>query len=180
MKNELLKIETSRFIIRTMVLTDITDTYLGWWNDEILQKGFGFKARNWTKKKALEHLLRFDNQSRFHLGIFCKSTQNHIGFISFFIKPEKNCSKLNIMIGDKTYWGSHASTEAAKSITHYLINNLKLSQIIVSVKGDNRSSLALCRRCGYQIREVIENHRFPNGEIDKLIKLDFLRHRVSN
>ena len=82
--NEPLILETERFLLRSLETKDATDTYISWWNDKEIQEGLGARPRNWGQIEAERHINKFDNQRRYHLGIFPKGEDVPIGFFTIF------------------------------------------------------------------------------------------------
>jgi len=99
-----LTIKTDRLVLKTMQPGDITPDYLGWWNDNELQKGLGHRARGWDRARAEKHVASFDCIKGYHFGIYLKKNGKLIGFYTLNREPVQKISSSTTLIGDKTCW----------------------------------------------------------------------------
>lgn len=147
---EPLKFKTERFYIRTFTPEDVTETYLSWWNDAEIQKGFGFPPRNWDMKTATDHVRQFNNRDKFHFGIFVKGSDELIGFYTLFVEPDIGIAVPNICIGNKNYWGMHTATEVGEVFSDFGFNVLGLNKAEARLRGANPASIAILKHFGYK------------------------------
>ena len=143
--------ETERFLLRSLTPEDVDETYLGWWNDAEIQKGFGMQPRGWTLADAIEHVKSFDNIKRLHLGIYLKESGRLIGFYSVFIDPEVKSSKGNICIGEKDWqrWG--VTSEIGPRMLQYRFEDMGHKLIVGKVVGNNVVAIELYKKHGFRL-----------------------------
>ncbi len=157
---EPLSIETKRFYVRTFTPDDVNETYLGWWNDAEIQKGFGFPPRNWDLKMATDHVRQFNNRDKFHFGIYLKSNDELIGFYTFFVESDIGIAVPNICIGNKNYWGKHTATEVVTPFFDFIFKVLGANKIEVRIRGANPASIGILKHFGFtkegQLRQRVE------------------------
>jgi len=165
-EGKLLELESERFLIRSMILTDITESYVSWWNDARLQDGFNMLPKNWKNKDALIHLMKYDNSKCFHLGIFRKGEGEQLGFVTIFVNREDFVAKATILIGDKKYWGSNVPKEVAGPVFYFLFGRCGIKEIRMNVASHNRASLAMCHRLGFTCESMKEyrNKQYPRPQ----------------
>jgi RimJ/RimL family protein N-acetyltransferase len=129
---------------------------VSWWNDPRVQTGLNTVPRNWTMKDAQKHVAKFNNMDKFHLGIFHKTNDLLIGFITVFVQKKDKVGKLNIVIGNKQYWGKRVPEELKTVVFPFVFDTLKMDKMRVDVDGKNRSSIMMCKRLGYELEGVLK------------------------
>lgn len=157
--------ETKNLVLRTLRPDDITEEYVGWWNDPKLQQGFGNPGRNWTIDKARKHAVRFDNTTNFHLGVFWKKTGKLIGFYAMSIDPRNKVSSTNVMIGDTDYWKKGLATEISCHMISLRFKHMGVEKIETKVKGENLASFGLHKALGFKKEGVLRNHCVLPGKV---------------
>ena len=78
------RLDTERFYMRSLTVSDATDTYISWWNDAEVQEGLGAKPRGWGKQQAQRHIAKFNNARAFHLGVFAYRARS--SYIDRFVR----------------------------------------------------------------------------------------------
>lgn len=128
MKN--VSITTERMTLRSLEPGDVTDSYLGWLNDEDLQH----YTRRHGKTMSIDELQQFvvdsaDSQD-LHLAMIVNDGNWHIGNIFLnSIDREKKEADLSIMIGDKDAHGKGFAKEAINAIVDYAFTELDLNRV---------------------------------------------------
>ena len=153
-----LELETERFILRSLTPADADETYTSWWNDAELQRGFNSKPRNWDTSQAARHLRQFNNDNRFHLGIFCKETGKLIGFIAMFPKYRQKLAKTNVLIGDQSYWGKGVPREVRRHMLDFLFDTLGMEKVEGEIFGRNLPSIFNYQALGFKAEGVRRSH----------------------
>lgn len=136
---------TERFKIRSLLPADVTDEYVGWWNDPEVQAGFQSPPRNWTAAQAKDHIRIYNNKDNFQLGIFDIMTGKMIGFISVQLDAGKRIAIPVLCIGDKAYWGQRVSIEVAAPLFEFFFDEVGVDKIEGRVKGNNKASFAILK-----------------------------------
>ena len=152
---EPLRIETERFYLRTFTPEDVNETYLGWWNDADIQRGFGHQPCNWTLDDALKHVKSFDNFSQFHLGIFVKENDHLIGYYSFITNPDDNSSESSVCIGEKEWQNKGVISEVGPHMLNYRFNTMGHYLIFGKIVGDNPVIKKLYKKFGFKLVTTI-------------------------
>lgn len=165
---ELLKIETERFILRSLTPKDATETYINWWNDPEVQAGLNFPARGWGKQEAVKHISRFNNKTSFHLGIFHKETGKMIGFFAMFIQPKNKVAKTNIVVGEKDYWGKRVVQEVRGRMLSFLFETLGMEKVKGEIMGRNYASIFNYKEQGFTSEGILRGEipGFSGGRTD--------------
>lgn len=151
-------IETKRFILRPMTEKDINPDYISWWNAADIQAGMNMPARQWQRFHALRHIRRFNNRDSFHFGIFHKGGPL-LGFFAVFLNFNQQTATVNIMVGNKQYWGKKIPDETAPAVFDFIFSHQDIVKIKTETIGSNRSSIACQKRVGMQVEGVLRQER---------------------
>jgi len=154
---EPLQLETKRFRLRSLTPADATITYVRWWNDPKVQEGLNFGARGWDKERAIKHISQFNNDTSFHLGIFCKDSGRMIGFFAAFPQPRSKVAKTNIVIGEKDYWGKNVVQEVRARMLTFLFEALGMEKVKGEIQGRNYPSIFNYKAMGFTCEGVLRN-----------------------
>jgi RimJ/RimL family protein N-acetyltransferase len=158
-----LRVRTSNFELRSLTPDAVTDEYVSWWNDPVIQAHLGARPRGWTLEDARRHVQKFDNRWSFHLGIFIQGGDRLIGFTTILANPRTRVSVSNRVVGDKSYWRKGVSKELSAWGIPFAFEKLGMQKIKAEVRGPNQSSIALCEYLGFQ-REGLLRREFPAGK----------------
>ena len=175
-----LKITTKRLVMKTLLPGEVNEEYVGWWNNDQLQKGLGHKGRGWSFERAVQHVKSFDNIKGFHLGVYLKETGKMIGFYSMTRDPIQKVSSSTTLIGDQNWWRRGLAKEISETTIRFRFQGMDIEKIEGKVRGDNVASKALLESLGFKKEGVLIKHG-PNpegGRIDitlyGLLKEDWL------
>ncbi len=155
--------ETKRFILRSLIPSEITPEYISWWNDDEIQEGLGALARGWTRENALKNLATFDNSTKFHLGVFQKTDNRLVGFFSLFIDPVHKVSMANFCLGDKALWGTGVLIEIKVHLMDFMFNTLGAEKLETKIYGRNLPSIFNSKALGFVSEGVLIKHQNQPG-----------------
>lgn len=159
-----LRVRTENFELRSFTPALVTDEYVSWWNDPVIQSQLGSLPRGWTLDNARQHVAQFDNRWSFHLGIYTRAEERLIGFTSILANPRTGVSTSNRVIGDKSFWRRGVSKELSAWGVPFAFEKLGMLKIKAEVRGPNQSSIALCEYLGFQ-REGLLRSELPSGRL---------------
>jgi [ribosomal protein S5]-alanine N-acetyltransferase len=163
------KFETKRFYIRSIAIDDVDEQYLSWWNDARVQESLNARARGWTIVNARRHVSKFNNKNTFHLGLFRKDPAELVGFVALFVNSQNDNAVINIVIGNKKYWGSGVPKEASTVIFPFVFEELKVNKLKSEVNSSNRSSLKATKDLGFIEEGILRQdvQHFSGERLDK-------------
>lgn len=123
-------IEGNRLIIRKLVPGDVNEIYLGWLNDQELQK----YTRRRGKTTTMQDLQKFVEDSQYSKDYFFamieKETNKHIGNIFLnLVDDENKNADLSIMIGDTVSQKKGYAQEAIHLIVDFAFHELCLHRL---------------------------------------------------
>jgi len=163
-----LRIETARFLLRSLTPDDVTDTYVSWWNDSEVQAGLNARPRHWDQQRARQHVAQFDNKTKFHLGIFCKDTGRMIGFYAAFPNPNTNVASHNIVIGEKDYWGKGVVQEVRPPMLAFLFFGMGMVKVKAEVLGRNYPSIFNNKKLGFTCEGILRKERVHYSGVGRI------------
>ncbi len=167
--------ETANFRLRSLTADDATETYIGWWNDAEIQEGLGTAPRNWGRQQAVQHINRFNNRARFHLGIFPKGEDIPIGFLAIFLE-HYDLARTNIVIGNKDYWGRGVPLEVRGRALEVLFEHFKVAKVYGRLHARNYASIFNYKAQGFTCEAILRQHEVgPDGERRDMLMFGLLR-----
>lgn len=155
---EPVKIETERFLMRSLTPADAPGAYTDWWNDPEIQLAFNSKPRNWTPQQAARNIASFNNKTTFHLGIFCKANDALIGFVTLVGNPPHGVISVNACIGDKTFRGKKVVAEISPGLKEFVFKSLGMEKVSATIRGFNLASITTARALGLKKEAHQKNH----------------------
>lgn len=141
-------IRTTRFDVRTLEPSDVTESYVQWWNDERIQAGLNSAPRNWDRLRAENFVRSHDNQRKLHLGLFEKAGKL-IGFCGIQIRQKGELAEISYVIGDETYLRQSVPDETFPRIFDWLFTHTPVLKIKAYIIDQNRASRAMAGRVGF-------------------------------
>ena len=151
------KITTKRLVLRTLKKEDVTERYLRWLHDPMVNRFMETRFTKYSIDSCINYVESLNADSNNHLfGIFERTSKAHIGNIKLgFIKPTHKCGQLGLIIGERTCWGNGFGTEAIIAVTRWGFKKIGLERIEAGCYDGNYGSLRAFVKAGYSI----EGHR---------------------
>jgi RimJ/RimL family protein N-acetyltransferase len=119
-RSTMLRIDTERFTLRTHVPGDASERWASWLMDIEVMGPVNTELRQLSVDDLKRYIQRFDQEIRLLIGIFDKATKLHIGFYQIDRNPYHRTAKLNVIIGDKSYWGRKVVLETRAALLDHL------------------------------------------------------------
>ena len=84
----------------------------------------------------------------------------------------KDDAVYNIFIGDKSYWGKGVAFKASKLILQYAFDTLRLKRVVLEVRKEHASAIALYNKLGFEEikRDEYIEMQIENGQKNKMEK----------
>ncbi len=112
-------LETRRFVIRGMSVTDLNETWDAWGADEEAMLMYNQRAlKEGARDGFARSILMANGQTVFTPGVFTK-TGEPLGFFTIKLDPGTQVATFEYFIGNRAWWGKDAVLEArAALLTH--------------------------------------------------------------
>jgi ribosomal-protein-alanine N-acetyltransferase len=138
--------------LRPFESADLTERYLGWLNDPVVNAYSRRRNVRTSREEASEYMasLRPDEMV---LAILIEA-EDHVGNIKFGpIDWVNSCADISILIGEPKVWGRGIGAEAVYVTSKYLIGELGLNR--VHADSCNPIFIRLVERLGWKIEGVL-------------------------
>jgi RimJ/RimL family protein N-acetyltransferase len=165
------RLETERFIVRSMGPNDVTDNYMKWIADPELMRNLNTLPFKQSVAQEGERLKAYDNSSNFQFGAFTKGENRLLGFFQVRIDRPHKLAEISVVIGDRDWWGRDVVLEARGAIIDFLFDRLKLEKIWGMPQARNFAAIANYRKQGFRLEGVLRGHNESAYERGK--RLDF-------
>jgi len=165
------RLETERFIVRSMGPNDVTANYMKWIADPELMRNLNTLPFKQTPAEEAQRLKSYDNSSNFQFGAFVKPDNELIGFFQVRIDRRHKLAEVSVVIGNRDWWGRDAVLEARGAILDFLFDRLKLEKIWGMPQARNFAAIANYRKQGFRLEGVLRGHNESAYEKGK--RLDF-------
>lgn len=146
-----LKIESERFLLRPLAVSDITERYASWFEDQDTKK-FILSSE---KSNSIEKLTAYVSEKTasdnvLFLGIFNKADGQHIGNIKFEpVNFEVGYATMGILIGEVEWRGKKVSGEVLLACAAYF-KSIGFKEMALGVGIDNIPAIKSYEKIGFQ------------------------------
>ena len=148
-----LRLERERIYLRPVNVSDATDEYVSWLNDEEVNQFLEIRfiqhtldmLRVYIEKVSKDHGILF-------LAIIRKDTDKHIGNIKLGpVDWYHRVGDIGIMIGDKASWGQGYAGEAIRLLSDYAFRELVLHKLEAGAYENNVGSIRTFSKAGFYL-----------------------------
>jgi ribosomal-protein-alanine N-acetyltransferase len=174
--NDFPQLETKRLILKEISDRDCNDLLEVFSNNEVMKYYDIEPLRTLEEINNLIQLLckRFKNKKGIRWGIHLKDTDKLIGTCGI---QNLNIESLRTEIGyelSRKFWGQGLMKEALYAIIDYGFNNMSLNRIQALVEPDNKNSINLLHRIGFNDEGILNGYEYYKGEFKDLVILSLL------
>lgn len=163
--------------LRPIEPADVDGPYLDWLNDpEVTHYLAGGRPRQ-TRQTLLDYLSRFEHSDMDIIFAICdRGSDRHIGNVTLNnINKMHGTADSGIMIGAKDYWGKGYGFEAWSLLLDHAFNRLGLRKVISGCVAENRGSLELQKKLGFEIEGTFRKEVYLDGEYRDVIRTGLFR-----
>jgi diamine N-acetyltransferase len=151
------------------------DTAMRWINDPEIRRVIGSGPTPTTRNIEGEWFDRMGKDQRnIVLAISVRTTL--IGSIGLHkINWIDRTAEVGILIGEKKQWGKGYGHDATQTLQRYAFHDLNLRKLYWVALEQNKRSLSLAQRCGFQQEGRRTRHMFREGRYQDVIDLAVFR-----
>lgn len=166
-----------RLYLRAFEESDITEEYLGWLNDPEVTRYLGVGKFPETPATVRKYLERFAGATTdFIYAIVERGSGDHIGTVTLNgIQWLNRTVETGLVIGRKDLWGKGYAFEAWSLVIEYALVRLGLRRVTAGSVVDNKGSIAVLRRLGFQEEGRLRQAVFVNGQYLDVVRFGLLR-----
>ncbi|MEN3795139.1 GNAT family N-acetyltransferase [Aeromonas caviae] len=150
--------QESSITIRNMIISDITETYCDWLNDNEVNHYLESRFTKWDINSLLKY---YHDKSGVELllAIIDNNSGAHIGNVKVSsIDKHHRRADIGIIIGDKKFWGKGIATEAIELVTNYCFSTLQLHKVTAGAYAENKASINAFMKNGFLIEGERREH----------------------
>ena len=162
-------LETDRFFLIEIALSNINNNYLSWFQDSVTRKEITaqYSSNDLTKLRGYvaEKLLCKDC---LFFGIFDKSSNEHVGNIKYDpINLINHSAVMGILVGNPLYRGIGLAGEVMHAMEELLKHYLDINKIILGVSLENEIAIKAYQKHGFDLMLAgkTENSTFMEKKI---------------
>jgi RimJ/RimL family protein N-acetyltransferase len=165
---EPVRLETPRFVVRSIRLSDLTERYADWFANPEVTKTLNCKPRRADLDKVKAELAECQNRTRFFLGIFCKETDLLVGHYKMRCDAWNRSGSSDVVIGETEYWGKKVVAETRAALINFMFEQLGLEKVTGITFARNLPALYNYQALGFRCEGVFKKHRrgIDGGRLD--------------
>lgn len=153
------RLETARFLIRSLTAQDATEAYAGWTDDPEVVRHVNVPQRRMPLAEVARYIGSFDNDRNFALGIFDRATGRHIGFFAVHLDPQNRSATTDVMIGEREWWGKRVVLEARAALLDFLFDTVGIEKVNGLPLASNHAAIFNYRAQGFRLEGLLRKHR---------------------
>jgi RimJ/RimL family protein N-acetyltransferase len=150
----MIRIETLRFVLRSLTQQDATRRYLDWLHDPDANRFIESARQPPTMQQLKEYIAEREiREDVIFLAIMDRSSELHVGNIKFEpIDLNRGYAVVGILIGDASFRGRGVAAECLLACGAWLASNVGVRQLVLGVHRENGAAIRAYEKVGFQIR----------------------------
>lgn len=166
------RIDTERFYLRLLQVSDASQRWIGWMADPEVMKPLNSQISDVTMTRLQGTISRYDQVNKPMIGIFDREKELHIGAYMIKLDAKNRLANFNVMIGDKSYWGQRVVLETRAALLDYFFKRRNLAKATGTPFARNFPSVFNYRAQGWRLEGILKEHselRHTPGRLDQLM-----------
>lgn len=132
-----IRLETPRYVVRTLELTDATETWRDWLTDPLAARNLNAKPERLSDEALRKYITSFNRATSHLLGVFEKESERLIGVRAVYIDSQRSEFLVNVIIGETDARNKGARTETRTVMYRYFFEEMNLQTARCSVVESN-------------------------------------------
>ena len=161
-----MRVESERILLRRLVESDITDQYVGYYNQPELTKFMYQTPRVTTAEKLRKELETGNETNQFHMyAIVDKAKDLVIGNIRVgYILQHHKISDLAVFVGNPSYLGKGFATEAVSLGNKLSFEHYDIRKLFSRMFHGNMASVKAYLKTGWVIEGILKAQYMVDGK----------------
>ena len=173
---EPIKLGTGNYILRSLEESDATQRYLNWLKDPEVVRYLNAQHATPSIDGIQHYIRRHDNVTSFHVGIFSLPEENHVGNFSFYLDIPSEVVNINVLVGEREFWGKQVVTETRAAILDFLFDDLGAHKVWGSPWANNHAAIFNYKKQGFNMEAILRDHkRDASGDRIAVIHFSILK-----
>lgn len=159
-------IEGSDIVLRTVTLSDVSETYLSWMNDAEVNQYMETRHRSQTLRD-IESYVRsmIEKPNILFLAIVLRDGGEHIGNIKLEVVSQiHRRGEISLFVGDKRQWGKGIGSQAISLVKDFGLSKLGLHKLTAGCYSNNVASARAFEKAGFICEAVLKEHYLCGNE----------------
>ncbi len=171
------ELTTGEYILKSIAPSDIDERYVGWWRDGQVMAGLPSPVSRLSLEQHRKRIAnQFNNRNKFHLIIIDRENDLRIGFVAILIAPLHGVASVNIVVGDKSYWGRNILPAIGDALKEFIFETLDAAKISAHVVARNLPMVRSCKAVNLTVEGILKDEwRLANGKRADLLVFGLLR-----
>ncbi len=175
--NNMLKLTTDRFLLRTCVASDASDRWIGWAADPEVMHPLNASVTQFTRQGLADYIDRFDNEHRCLIGIFLKKGGLQIGFYILDLNERHRHLAMNVVIGDKDWWGRKVVLETRAALLDHFFASGRVEKVFGTPISRNFPAVFNYKAQGWTLEGTFRGHLTSARDGTRLDQYQFAMQR---
>lgn len=172
-----LVLESERLILRPLTVTDVTEAYVRWLNDDETNRYMETRHNHQSRETILEFVERqYLALDTFLFGMFLKTDGRHIGNIKVGpVKSNHSVADVSLFIGDKECWGQGYAAESIRAVSEFGLGLMGLSKLSAVAYAINQGSVKAFLNAGFVQEGLRRGHYLLDGKPADIVEVGMIR-----
>lgn len=166
-------VETARFRLRTLKPADASSRWQGWSKDPQIMGPLNAPVRDLQIDFLANYAASFDNEHRYLVGIFEKTSGVHIGFFIVEVDRMHRCATFNVVVGDRAWWGKGVVNETRAALLDYFFDRRGIEKALGSPLARNFPAVFNYKAQGWRHEGTLYGHRLSVVDGSRLDQYQF-------
>lgn len=152
-------LQTKRFRLRSLKPADASDRWRGWIRDPAVMDPLNAPTRDLSRHDLANYIAAHDDDSRFLIGIFDKTSGGQIGFFSIEVDRGHRLATFNVVIGEKDWWGKGVVNEARAALLDFFFESRGIEKACGMPLARNFAAVFNYKAQGWRHEGTLRGHR---------------------
>jgi RimJ/RimL family protein N-acetyltransferase len=165
-----MRLETRRFVVRTVVPADANPRWLSWADDPEVMGPLNVATRKMSIGDLQRYIAGFDQATHCLFGIYDKASGDQVGFYMIDIDPHHRLANFNLVIGDRAWWGKDVVNETRAALLDHVFTKRGVDKAIGQPLARNFPAVFNYRAQGWRLEGIFKAHRTAqdgSGRLDQ-------------
>lgn len=167
-------IVTERFELRSLKAADISPRWIAWLDDPEILAPLNAQPCNHGVETLASQLAGYDNWNHYQIGIFVAETGLHIGLHEMNLNRKSGVMQVNVLIGDKAWWGKGVVAETRNVLLDYFFFEQGIKSAYGTPLARNYRMIFNYKNQGWKLDRVLEGSIESCKTGDKLDQYRFV------
>lgn len=168
-----IRLATDRFALRSLRARDVSQKWVDWLNDPEILEHLNSKSHNLTIETLTKQMSKWDDHKRYQIGIFEADTRQHIGNGEVGVNRQHKVFSINMMIGEKDWWGKGVVLEVRAAILDHFFFTEMMEKATGNPLAGNIPMIFNYKKQGWKLEGVLLQHLLSVNSAERLDQYQF-------